>query len=140
MAGFRIAHHISPDPTPKAKAKKERGYLAFIHCLPCVITGVYGVEAAHLSMAASEYGHYGRAKSSKASDRWVLPLSPVKHRRQHEIGEDLFWRSAGIDPHVLALVIYGLWAEYGDAAEPFAIAIINQRLASAGRLKSRDEA
>lgn len=68
----------------------------------------------------------------------MLPLSPVKHRRQHEIGEDLFWRSTGIDPHVLALVIYGLWTEHGDDAEPFATAIINQRLAAAGRLKSRD--
>lgn len=135
---FRIARDISPDPTPKAKPTKSKNYLAFIHLLPCVLTGRTEVQAAHLSMAAPRYGHYGRAKSSKASDRWVLPLSPVKHRRQHEIGEDLFWRSAGIDPHVLALVIYGLWTEYGDAAEPFATAIINQRLAAAGRLKSRD--
>lgn len=138
MAGFRVANDYRPDPTPKAKPKKERDYVSWIHCLPCCVTGVYGVEAAHLSMAASEYGHYGRGRGTKASDRWILPLSPVKHRRQHDIGEDLFWRSAGIDPHILALVIYGLWTEHGDAAEPFATAIINQRLANAGRLKSKD--
>lgn len=123
---FRIARDISPDPTPKAKAKKSKDYLSFIHLLPCVLTGQYDVQAAHLSMAAPRYGHYGRGKGSKVSDRWVLPLSPVKHARQHEIGEDLFWCSAGIDPHILALTIHGLWTDLGDDAAPFAAAIINQ--------------
>lgn len=123
---FRIAHDLTPDPTPKAKPKKSKDYLAFIHLLPCVLTGQYGVEAAHLSMAAPRYGHYGRGKGSKVSDRWVLPLSQAKHARQHEIGEDLFWRNAGIDPHILALTIHGLWTDLGDDAEPFATAIINQ--------------
>jgi hypothetical protein len=125
MSGFRIAH-ASPDPTPKKRATKSKGYLSFIHLLPCVVTGQFGVQAAHLSMAAPKYGHYGRGKSSKASDRWCLPLSPDKHSRQHVIGEDLFWRSAGIDPHILALTLHGLWTDLGDDAEPFAIAIINQ--------------
>jgi len=122
---FRIAA-MSPDPTPKKKATKSASYLSFIRLLPCVLTGQYGVEAAHLSMAAPRYGHYGRGKGSKVSDRWVLPLSQAKHARQHEIGEDLFWRSAGIDPHILALTIHGLWTDLGDDAEPFATAIINQ--------------
>lgn len=121
----RIANFIRPDPTPKAKAAKSKGYLSFVHCLPCVITGQYGIEAAHLSMAAPRYGHYGRGKGRKASDRWVLPLSPAAHARQHQIGEDLFWRNAGIDPHILALTIFGLWSDLGDDAEPFATAIIN---------------
>lgn len=124
MAGFRIAHNISPDPTPKAKAKKSKDYLSFIHLLPCVITGQREVQAAHLSMAAPRYGHYGRGKGSKVSDRWVLPLSPAAHARQHQIGEDLYWRSAGIDPHILALTIHGLWTDLGDDAVPFATAII----------------
>jgi len=124
--GFRINPAIAPDITPKAKPTKSKDYLAFIHLLPCVITGQYEVQAAHLSMAAPKYGHYGRGKGSKVSDRWVLPLSPAKHARQHEIGEDLFWRNAGIDPHILALTIHGLWTDLGDDAEPFATAIINQ--------------
>lgn len=124
---FRIAH-ASPDPTPKAKAKKERGYLGFLHELPCAATGVYGVEAAHVSFAAPEYGHYGRAKSSKASDRWALPLSPEAHRRQHSMNERDYWLSVGKNPHELALVIYGLWSEHGDDAIPYATAVINQRI------------
>lgn len=124
--GYRInAALASCDPTPKAKAKKSKDYLSFVHLLPCVTTGQHTVEAAHLSMAAPRYGHYGRGKGSKVSDRWVLPLSQAQHARQHQIGEDLFWRNAGIDPHILALTIFGLWHDLGDDAEPFATAIIN---------------
>lgn len=130
MAGFRIAHHITPDPTPQRKPAKSKDYLAFIHNLPCVLTGVYGVQAAHLSMAAPKYGHYGRGKQRKASDRWALPMCPAQHDRQHRIGEEVFWSAAGVNPHILALTIFGLWSDLGDDAEPFAAAIINQNIIS----------
>lgn len=123
--GYRINSALaSCDPTPKAKAKKSKDYLSFIHLLPCVLTGQREVQAAHLSMAAPRYGHYGRGRGTKVSDRWCLPLSPAQHARSHHIGEDLFWRNAGIDPHILALTIHGLWTDLGDDAEPFAAAII----------------
>lgn len=125
-------------PTPKMKATKNKGYLSFIHQLPCVVTGVHTVEAAHLSYADLQYGHYGRGKSSKAPDRWALPLSPEQHRRQHGMNEREYWTSVGIEPHVLALTIFGLWSDLGDDAAPFAAAIINQQLAAAGRLRERD--
>ncbi len=136
MTAFRIAN-TNFDPTPKRKATKSKGYLAFIHSLPCCVSGEYGVEAAHLSSAVPQFGHYGRGKGSKAPDRWALPLSPTQHRIQHFMNEMEFWRRAGIDPHVLALTIFGLWADMGDDAQPFAAAIINQRLAAAGRLRER---
>lgn len=124
--------------TPKRKPQKSKGYLSFIHRLPCVVTGATIVEAAHLSAAAPQYGHYGRGKGSKASDRWVLPLSPVEHRRQHSGNETAYWESVGINPHILALTIYGLFSEMGDDSEPFASAIINQQLVVHGRLPSRE--
>ncbi|PDT15856.1 DUF968 domain-containing protein [Rhizobium sp. J15] len=126
MSAFRIAPHVSPDPVPKRKPAKSRDYLTFLHELPCVITGAYGVEAAHLSMASPRHGHYGRGKSRKAPDRWALPLSQLEHARQHRIGEEAFWVCAGINPHVLALTIFGLWSDMGNDAVPFATAIINQ--------------
>jgi hypothetical protein len=135
---FRIAN-TNFDATPKRKAMKNKDYLSFIHALPCCVTGAYGVEAAHLSSPALQLGHYGRGKSSKASDRWALPLSPAQHRIQHSMNEMEFWRRAGIDPHVLALTIFGLFSDMGEEAEPFAAAIINQGLALAGRLKERIE-
>jgi len=114
----------TPEPFPKAKPAKNKDYLAFLHSLPCVVTGVTGIQAAHLSMAAPEYGHWGRGKGSKAPDRWALPLSPEEHARQHDMGEERYW--SGRNPHVLALTIFGLWSDLGDDAQPFAIAIINQ--------------
>lgn len=127
-----------PEVVPKQKAAKSKDYLAFLHTLPCVVTGVHTVEAAHLSSMALEYGHYGRAKSSKAHDRWALPLSPVQHAKQHSGNEMEYWRSVGINPHVLALTIWGLWSDMGFDAQPFAAAIINKQLADAGRLRSKD--
>lgn len=122
----------------KAKPRKNRDYLSFIHELPCCVTGVRTVEAAHLSSADTTYGHYGRAKSTKASDRWALPLSPEQHRRQHAGNEMAYWRSVGIDPHLLALIIWGLWSELGEDAVPFAVAIITRNLVETGRLPTRD--
>lgn len=124
---------------PKRKAEKNASYLEFIRKLPCCVTGARPVEAAHLSTANTEYGHYGRSKSSKASDRWALPLSPSEHRRQHSGNEMAYWQSVGIDPHKTALVLWGLFSEMEDEAEPFAIAVINRQLAERGRLRERDE-
>ncbi|MBB3453945.1 hypothetical protein FHT86_002201 [Rhizobium sp. BK313] len=137
MTAFRIAN-TNFDPAPKRKPAKSKGYLSFIHSLPCVVSGAYGVEAAHLSSPALHFGHYGRGKGSKAPDRWALPLSPTQHRIQHSMNEMEFWRRAGIDPHILALTIFGLWSDMSDEAEPFAAAIINQRLARAGQLRERE--
>jgi hypothetical protein len=33
-----------------------------------------------------------------------------------------------VNPHVLALTLFGLWSDLGDDAQPFAAAIINQQL------------
>lgn len=136
---FEIRKQTEPH-FAKAKPKKNRDYLAFIRELPCCVTGVRIVEAAHLSSADTRYGHHGRARGTKAGDRWALPLSPEQHRRQHSGNEMAYWRSVGIDPHFLALVIWGLWSELGDDAAPFATAVINHNLAEAGRLPSRDSA
>ena len=96
---------------PKAKPVKDKGYLSWLHRLPCILDGSSPVEAAHLSTPNARYGHAGRGLSQKASDRWALPLSPEKHREQHEGNEIVFWDRHGIDPYVAALVLYGLYHE-----------------------------
>lgn len=113
---------------PKVKPAKKADYLSFLHTLPCCVTGRYGVEAAHVSFAAPEYLHYGRGMGHKADDRWALPLSSEAHRAQHSANERDWWASQGIDPHLLALVIYGAWSAMGDDAEQYCAARINQLL------------
>lgn len=123
---FRVAMPttaFSLTPT-RTKAGKERPYLEWLHGLPCVITGVSPVEAAHLSSASAFYGHTGRGKGQKADDRWALPMSPEKHREQHAGSEMAFWREHGINPHLLALVLHSIWEQ--GASEAYAAVVIGQ--------------
>ena len=108
-----------------AKARKDSGYLAWLHSVPCIVTGTLPVEAAHLSTANPKYGHMGRGKGQKAHDRWALPLSPEQHRRQHDVGENRYWLFKDADPYLTALVLHGL---YLDGVSPEdAYRIIRQR-------------
>lgn len=126
------------DYFPKAQPKKRESYLSFIRSLPCVVTGARSsVEAAHLSFHSTRHGHYGRGKGTKAPDRWALPLCADEHRRQHSMSEEAYWAQAGIDPHLMALAIFGLWSDMGNQAYPQAEAIINMNLAATGRLRDR---
>lgn len=116
----RIACHPIITPSKRSAPVKRRDYLAFIHDLPCVVTGLSPVEAAHLSKAEPLYGHLGRAKGRKASDRWVIPLCSSEHRRQHDMNELAYWREVGVNPYLIALVLFGLWSDMGDDALPYA--------------------
>lgn len=119
----RVANFSQPY-FPKRKQAKSKGYLAFLHRLPCVITGRTGVQACHVSFRAPQYGHYGRGKQTKAADRWALPMTPEMHAAQHAMGERDFWLKHGVDPHLLCLVLWGLWSADGDVAEEECIAVI----------------
>lgn len=134
------AFRSEPEP-PKRRPKKRADYLAFLHHLPCVVTGRMGVQAAHLSYANVFHGHFGRGKQTKAPDRFALPLCPEEHAAQHSMNERAYWESKGIEPHALANTLFGLWNDYD---EPEAITYctnrIMQGLAVAGRLPSRDSA
>lgn len=124
MSGFRIARDIRPDPTPKVRAVKSKGYLGFIHELPSVLSGRYGVEACHLSFANTTFCHYGRGRGTKVSDSWCLPLSPDEHSRQHQMNEETFWLGTGIDPHATAAALWIAYSTLGDEAVKFASARI----------------
>lgn len=99
----------------KQRPVKKPEYLAWIRGFPCVLTW-RPAEAAHLSMANSRFGHAGRGKAQKASDRWALPLCPDMHREQHRTSETEFWgRYGGIDQaYITALALNGIYHESAD--------------------------
>lgn len=135
----RIAYIHREEP-PKRRPEKRKGYLAFLHKLPCVVTGRYEVQAAHVSFQSPWHGHYGRAKATKAPDRFALPLSAEEHARQHRMNEQAYWACTGIDPHELANTLFGIWSDYDEPeAEARCTARINQGLAMADRLRSATE-
>lgn len=119
------------EPTRRAPRVKRPDYLRWLRGLPCVINGTYPVEAAHVSYANPDLGHYGRGKGQKAGDRWCLPLSPEMHREQHGMSEREFWARHGIDPHVLCLALYGAFLDGDDEG---ALHIVR----SAGRADRRE--
>ena len=115
----RVAYHpeaFQQQPTGKLSRRVEnKSYLDWIRELPCIVTGVFGVDAAHISFPDPKYGKLGRGKSAKESDRWAIPLSPEEHRRQHGMNEQAYWRDVGIDPCVVAMALYGVFtANKGD--------------------------
>lgn len=133
------AFQREPEP-PKKRPAKNSAYLAWLHELPCCVTGRTGVQAAHLSFSSSWHGHYGRARGTKAPDRFALPLCPDEHARQHSMNERFYWEGIGINPHELALTLFGLFHDYDQyEATQRAAARIMAGLASAGRYPTRDQ-
>ncbi len=118
-----------PENFVAKKAKKDADYLAWLHDLPCASTGVtFDIQAAHVSFPALEYGAFGRGKSSKASDMWALPLTASEHARQHARGDERsYWSDVGRNPHLLCLVLFGLFTQYGDDGLEMARKIILER-------------
>lgn len=121
IGGNLMAHRIKPQPTEiqprRGRPEKIADYLAFLHMLPCCVTGIRPVEAAHVSFANPMFGSWGRGKGTKVSDRWALPLSPAEHRHQHSMNESSYWLQVGIDPHALAVTLWGIWSEFKDTTE-----------------------
>ena len=116
MMAFRIENHR--EPVLKAKPFKSEPYLKWIRQLPCILSGRKPVEAAHLSTANPKFGHSGRGKSQKASDRWVLPLSPDLHLESHTRNEMAFWarQVPSLDlPYIWCLTLWGIYSDGGDS-------------------------
>jgi len=143
MARINYAHfHHDPEP-PQRRAEKKPAYISWLHNLCCSATGREDdLQAAHVSYAMPWYGHWGRAKGTKAPDLFALPLCREEHFRQHSMGESAYWLSLGIDPHLLGLTLFGIYSSYDEAISiERAKSRIISGLAATGRLpKSRDEA
>lgn len=111
----------------KTKPTKDKGYRGWIKTLPCLIDLVGPSDAAHLSTARRGYGHLGRGKGQKASDRWCLPLSTARHAQQHQCNEELFWVAWGVNPWAACLTLHGLYSDMGEEATPIATELILKR-------------
>jgi len=112
-AAFRMPRYDTAFSLAPAKGKKrpriEDGkHLAWIRTLPCVITGAYGVEAAHIRFADFRFAKRETGKAEKPDDKWVLPLSPEMHREQHNMNENAFWQKYQIDPTPIAMALHGI--------------------------------
>lgn len=124
------AFALSPGKKKRPRAHAQ-DHLRFIRSLPCLITGLRPVEAAHIRMAAPSYGKRAVGTGEKPDDRWTVPLDPGKHREQHSMGELGFWIKHDIDPIPVALALWG--ASGDDEACELILASARRRVESRDR-------
>lgn len=86
---------------------KDNGHLEFVRQLPCLVTGrTVGIEAAHIRFADDTYAKRGSGLQQKPHDCWAVPLTAEQHRLQHTKAERDFWDKVGIDPVLIAALLY----------------------------------
>lgn len=89
------------------RIKSER-HLAFIRTLPCLVTGQFGVDAAHIRFGDLGVGKRKSGIAEKPDDKWAVPLCRNEHTKQHSMNEREYWASIGIDPIQVAIKLWGV--------------------------------
>lgn len=91
--------------------EKAAAHLEFIRTLPSLVPGRGPVEAAHIRYPDPRYCKPATGMAEKPSDKFAVPLAAEAHRSQHSTGERAWWASKGIDPVLIAAL---LWLHSGD--------------------------
>lgn len=105
------AFSTSPVMGQRRPRRKLEGHLAWLRTLPCLISGVRPVDAAHIRYSDRRFGKRETGKSEKPHDIFAVPLHRSMHDIQHSMGEREFWLRHRIDPVIVAV---GLWINSGD--------------------------
>lgn len=107
----------------RSPRQEAPAHLDFIRSLPCMVPTCRAGgrnHAAHLRMGSAIHGKRETGAGEKPSDKWTLPLCPEHHvfggakdgpGSQHSRGERVWWRFVGLDPIVLAAL---LWTVTGN--------------------------
>lgn len=93
----------------KRPRKRSKDNLVAIHELPCILTGTWPVEAAHLRSPCRELGKRETGMQEKPDDAYVVPLSPAKHREQHSMNEVEFWKAHGFEWRDIVAIAQALY-------------------------------
>lgn len=101
---------LKPTKTPRVH---KRAHLDFIKALPCVACAAKGLtiqadDPMHLRTGSALHGKEAAGGGQTSDDRWALPGCRPHHDMQHGMAEHNFWKMFGIDPFLLALVLWGL--------------------------------
>lgn len=93
------------------KRVHDEAHLAAIRKLPCLVCNrLNESEAAHVRYGQLLYGKRHAGMAEKPDDRWTVPLCASCHRTsddaQHRSNEERWWYRQGIDPLVIAALLY----------------------------------
>lgn len=89
-------------------------HLAFVRTLPSLIPGYGPVDAAHVRYGELRFGKDPTGMQEKPDDFWLVPLAHEVHMAQHGRGERAWWEDQGIDPVLVAAL---LWTHTGRTEE-----------------------
>lgn len=113
--------NLKPFRTPRVKNDKHRGFIKTLPCICCWIERGAEIQAddpMHIRNGSDLHGKEPEGGGRTADDRWTLPGCRQHHDRQHDAGDELaFWRDMGIDPFLLALVLWGLTGNHWAAVQ-----------------------
>lgn len=94
-------------PVQKVVPIRSERHRRFVASLPCVICGKQGAtQAAHVRYHSIRHGKPMTGTGIKPGDNWVVPLCVSHHAEQHANGERHWWMLQGIDPLLVAALLY----------------------------------
>lgn len=111
---------LKPFKTPRIKNVKHTQFIKSLPCICCLVEGreVQADDPCHIRSGSDLHGKEPAGAGQTADDRWILPGCRCHHDRQHHQGDELaFWREIGIDPFLLALVLWGLTGNHWAAVQ-----------------------
>jgi hypothetical protein len=98
-----VLWHVDKSALPLSEPRRyrDRAHLEFVASQPCLLCGRQPCDAHHLRFMQP------RAMGRRVSDEFAVPLCRTHHRDVHRHGDEVdWWKSAGIDPVVIA---HRLW-------------------------------
>jgi hypothetical protein len=94
-----VLWHVDKSALPLSEPRRyrDRAHLEFVASQPCLLCGRQPCDAHHLRFMQP------RAMGRRVSDEFAVPLCRTHHRAVHRHGDEAdWWKSAGIDPAVIA--------------------------------------
>ena len=94
-----VLWHVDKSALPLSEPRRyrDRAHLEFVASQACLCCGRQPSDAHHLRFMQP------RAMGRRVSDEFAVPLCRTHHRAVHRHGDEVdWWRSAGIDPVVIA--------------------------------------
>lgn len=107
---------LKPARTPRVKNDRHRQFIKQLPCICCLVEGleIQADDPMHLRDGSRLHGKEPAGAGQTSDDRWTLPGCRPHHNAEGG-NEGAFWRSFGIDPFLLALVLWGLTGRYHEA-------------------------
>lgn len=110
---------LKPFRTPRVKNDSHRRFIKTLPCICCLVAGieVQADDPMHIRAGSNLHGKEPAGGAETADDRWTLPGCRPHHDAQHRENELRFWARQGVDPFLLALVLFGLSGRYAEAVK-----------------------